>query len=104
MDMSTFSEIKYMNRLGFSKGRVYNWGWFQNTDLHTSTKITQSSPTPLLNNYRGNERVYKFEEQYINRSTFCEIKYMNRLFSLSVYVNCVQLFSLLQVVLIMLNR
>ena len=76
-------------------------------------------------------RVYKCKEQFMNRSTFCESKYMNRLFffkgryvigvsfkiltrtpipkllrsplSLSVHVNCVQLYSLLQVVLIMIN-
>ena len=38
-----FCEIKYMNRLGFFKGRVYDWGWFQNTDSHTRTLITPSS-------------------------------------------------------------
>ena len=44
----TFCEIKYMNRLGFffkkKKGRVYDWGWFQNTDWHTRTEIT---PSPI---------------------------------------------------------
>ena len=85
-------------------------------------------PPPHTHNYRGYERVYKFKEQYMNRSTFCEIKYMNRLFFSKagymigvgfkiltrtpvaksprvppLYLNCVQLYSLLQVVL-MLNR
>ena len=79
MNRSTFCEIKYMNRLSFfSKGGAYDWGWFQNTDSHTHTKITPSlSPPP--HNYRGYERVYKFKEQYMNRSTFCEIKYMDRM-------------------------
>ena len=74
MNRSTFCEIKYMNRLGFIKGWVYDWDWFQNcyTDSHTSTKITLSPPTLSL-----------------------------KLFTL--YVNCVQLYYLLQVVLIMLN-
>ena len=30
-------------------------------------------------NHRGYKRVYKFKEHYMNRSTFCEIKYMVRL-------------------------
>ena len=90
----------------------------------------------MFTNHRGYKRVYKFKEQYMDRSTFCEIKYMNRLFfqrsgiwlglvseywlahlyqsypqpppppsefktfSLFVYINCVQLYSLIQVVLI----
>ena len=61
-----------MNRLGFFKGQVYDWGWFQNTDSHSRTKITPRSLYPQVKN-----------------------------FSISVYVNCVQLYSLLQVVLIM---
>ena len=32
----------------FFKGRVYDWGWFQNTDSHTRTKITQSPPPPPI--------------------------------------------------------
>ena len=28
---------------------------------------------------REYERIYKFKEQYMNRTTFCEIKYMNKL-------------------------
>ena len=104
-------------------------------------KLPKLPPPPHPDNHRGYKRVYKFKEHYMNRSTFCEIKYMNRLFfskagyrigvgfriltrtrvpklprvppppppeflktfSLSVYVNCVQLYSLLQVVLIILN-
>ena len=31
----------------------------------------------LLTNHRGYERVYQFKNQYMNMSTFCEIKYMN---------------------------
>ena len=38
-----------------------------------------SPPPPHTHNYRGYERVYKFIEQYMNRSTFCEIKYLKRL-------------------------
>ena len=34
---------------------------------------------PHTHNYRGYERAYKFKEQYMNRLTVCEIKYMNRL-------------------------
>ena len=56
MNRSTFRKIKYMNRLGFFKGRVYDWGWFQNTDSYTRTKIT---PSPPPHNHRGYERVYK---------------------------------------------
>ena len=120
-------------------GYMIQWGWFQNTDSHTCTKITQVALPPHY--HIGYKRVYKLKEHYMNRSTFCEIKYMNRLsffskvgyiigvvfrilthtpvpklprapppphsefktFLLSVYVNCVQLYSLLQVVLIMLN-
>ena len=33
----------------------------------------------LFTDHRGYERIYKFKEQDMNRSTFCEIKYMNRL-------------------------
>ena len=80
MNKLTFCEIKYVNRLFFFKGRVYDWGWFQNTDSHTRTKIPQSSPP---HDHRGYERVYKFKEQYMNKLTFCEIKYVNRLFFFS---------------------
>ena len=65
MDRSTFCEIKYMNRLGFFKGRLYDWAWFQNTDSHTRTKNTRVAPTP--HNHRGYKRVYKFKEHYMNR-------------------------------------
>ena len=34
----------------------------------------------LLTNQRWYERVYYFKGQYMNWSTFCEIKYMNRHF------------------------
>ena len=44
MNRSTFCEIKYLNRLFFFKGRVYDWGWFQNTDSHTRKKIIPRSP------------------------------------------------------------
>ena len=39
-------------------------------------------PPPPPHNHRGYtcKRVYKFKEHYMNRSTFCEIKYMDRLF------------------------
>ena len=40
MNRSTFCEIKYINRQFFCKGRVYDWGWFQNTDSLTHTKIS----------------------------------------------------------------
>ena len=33
----------------------------------------------LLTKHRAYERIDKFREQFMNRSTFCEIKYMNRL-------------------------
>ena len=36
-------------------------------------------PSPHTHNHRGYKRVFKFKEHYMNRSTFCEIKYMNRL-------------------------
>ena len=58
----------------------------------TPTPVPKS-PRVLPYNHRGYERVYKFKEQYKNSSNF----------SLFVYVNCVQLYSWLQVVLIMLN-
>ena len=45
MNRSTFSEIKYMNRLSVCfKGLVYDWGWFQNTDSPTRTNVTPSPP------------------------------------------------------------
>ena len=83
MNRSTLCEIKYMNRLFFFKGQVNDWGWFQNTDSHAHIKITRVvPPPPHTHNYRGYtcKRIYKFKEHYMNRSTFCEIKYMNRLF------------------------
>ena len=36
-------------------------------------------PHTHTHNHKGYERVYKFKEQYMNKSTFCDIKYMNRL-------------------------
>ena len=45
----------------------------------TPTPIPKLPRVPPPHNHRGYERVYKFKEQYMNRS-FCEIKYMNRLF------------------------
>ena len=84
MNRSTFCEMKYMNRLFFLKAWVYDWGWFQNTDSDTRTKMPRAPPPPPpppthTHNYRGYERVYKFKEQYMNRSTVCKIKYMKRL-------------------------
>ena len=35
---------------------------------------------PLPHNHRGYKRVYKFKEHNMNRSTFCVIIHMNRLF------------------------
>ena len=48
-------------------------------------KILTRTSVPKLpelhpHNHRGYKRVYKLKEHYTNRSTFCEIKYMNRLF------------------------
>ena len=80
MHMSTFCEMKYMNRLGFFKGQIFDRGLCQNTNSHTRTKITLSPPPPThTHNNRGYERVYKFKEQYMNVLTFCEINYMNKL-------------------------
>ena len=78
MNRSTFCEIKYMNRLDFIKGQVYDWGWFQNTDSYTRTKITPITlhKHTITEDMKG---VYKFKEQYLNRSTFCEIKYLKSL-------------------------
>ena len=46
-------------------------------------KILTPTPVPKLPRVPPQsqriERVYKFKDQYMNRSTFCEIKYMNRL-------------------------
>ena len=49
-------------------------------------KILTRTPVPKLpklppppHNHRGYKRVCKFKEHSMNRSTFCEIKYMNRL-------------------------
>ena len=44
MNRSTFCEIKYIDRLFFFKGQVYDWDWFQKTDSHIHTKITPSCP------------------------------------------------------------
>ena len=47
-------------------------------------KIPSRTPVPKLHlvphphNHRGYKRVYKFKEQHMNRSSFSEIKYMNR--------------------------
>ena len=45
----------------------------------TLTHTPKLPLVPPIHNHRGYKRVYKFKEQYMNRSTFCEIKYMNRL-------------------------
>ena len=49
-------------------------------------KILTRTPVPKLpelpshtHNHRGYKWVYKFKEHYMNMSTFCEIKCMNRL-------------------------
>ena len=52
-------------------------------------KILTRSPVPKLprvppphthtHSNKGYERVCKFKEQYMNMSTFCEIKYINSL-------------------------
>ena len=42
-------------------------------------RVPPPPPPPPPRNHRGYKRVYKFKEQYMNKSTFCEIKYMNRL-------------------------
>ena len=55
MNRSTFCEIKYMNRLVvfFFKGRVYDWGWFQITDSHISTKIPEMLPPKIAEDIKG---------------------------------------------------
>ena len=45
-------------------------------------KILIPTPVPKLprvptHNHRGYKRVYKFKDQYMNRSTLCEIKYIS---------------------------
>ena len=51
--------------------------------IEVGFKILTLTPVPKLPRdphiHRGNEKVYKFKEQCMNRSTFSEIKYMNRL-------------------------
>ena len=42
-------------------------------------KLPELPSSPHTHNHRGYKRVYKFKEHYMNMSTFCEIKYMNRL-------------------------
>ena len=78
MNMSSFCEIKYINRLGVFKGWVYVIGvGFKILTRTPVSKLPELPPPPY---HRGYKRVYKFKENYMNRSTFCEIKYMNRLF------------------------
>ena len=45
---------------------------------HTPVPKLPELPPPTYN-HRGYKRVYKFKEHNMERSTFCEIKYMNRL-------------------------
>ena len=126
----------------FFKGRVYDWGWLQNTDLHTRTKITPVAP-PIAEDIKGYisskytilsvkssiwigcffskagymigvGSEYWLAHPYQNYPEFpfsiwnphwkrLDSRPEFKTFSLFVYVNCVQLYSLLQVVLIMLN-
>ena len=90
MNRSPFCEIKYMNRLSFfSKAGYITWVDFKRRTPTPVPKLPRVPPPPHTHNRRGYERVYKFKEQYMNRSTFCEIKYMNRLgcfFSKAVYM------------------
>ena len=48
MNRSTFRTIKYMNGYIISKGQVYEWGRFQNTDPHTCTQLPLPSPTDIV--------------------------------------------------------
>ena len=75
MNRSTFCEIKYMNRLFLQRLGI----WLVLVSKHWLPHPYLNYPEAPPHNHRGYERVYKFKEQYMNRSTFCEIKYMNRL-------------------------
>ena len=79
MNRSTFCEIKYTNRLFFSKAGYMTGDGFKILTRTLIPKLPRSPP----HNHRGYERVYKFKDQYMNMITFCEIKYMNRLFFFS---------------------
>ena len=111
-----FQHPQVYDKPPFLKKKVYEWPDFWNwncpnvlTSMYMHIFFTQITVNPLFShlhkagvlvmrsfenlftNHRGNERVYKFKEQYMNRSTFCEIKYMKRLFFFSknrVYDSC----------------
>ena len=81
MNRSTFCGIKYINRLFFSKaGYMYMVG--VGFKILTGTPVPKLPELPPPHKHRGYtlKRIYKFKEHYMNRSTFCEVKYMNRLF------------------------
>ena len=82
MNRSTFCETSMLVGLCFFSKFGYMIGiGFKILTPHPY-KICPESPRPTpthKHNYRGHERVYKFKEENMNRSTFCEIKYMNRL-------------------------
>ena len=43
MNRSTFCEIKFMN-VFFSKGQVYDWGWFKILTRTSVPKLPQNGP------------------------------------------------------------
>ena len=72
----------------YRHGNMIGWDFFSKAGymIGVGFKIRTPTPVPKLplssphtHNYRGYEKVYKFAEQYMNRPTLCEIKYMNRL-------------------------
>ena len=66
-----------MNRLFFLKAGYMIGIGVKKLTRTPLPKLPEFPPPP--HNHRAYKRVYKFKEHYMNRSTFCEIKYMNRL-------------------------
>ena len=54
--------------------------------LHKTGLLMTRVICKLLTNHGWHEIVYKFKRQYMNWSTFCEIKYMNRHFFFKCHV------------------